>query len=35
VALRPAVVDLALAAGATHLELDPSAIEPSVEVTLA
>jgi valyl-tRNA synthetase len=34
-ALRPAVVDLALAAGATHLDLNPSAVEPGVEVTLA
>jgi len=35
VALRPAAVDLALAAGASHVELDPTATAPEVEVTLA
>jgi valyl-tRNA synthetase len=35
VALRPAAVDLALAAGATHVELDPTATIPEVEVILA
>ncbi len=34
-ALRPAVVDLALAAAATHLELEPTADEAEVLVTLA
>ncbi|HEY6749411.1 MAG TPA: valine--tRNA ligase [Mycobacteriales bacterium] len=35
VTLRAAAVDLALAAGATHLELDPTATEPAVEVVLS
>ena len=35
VALRPAAVDLALAAGASHVELDPTATAPEVEVILA
>ena len=35
IALRPAAVDLALAAGASHVELDPTATAPEVEVTLA
>jgi valyl-tRNA synthetase len=35
VTLRPAAVDLALAAGATHLDLDPTAAEPAVEVVLS
>jgi valyl-tRNA synthetase len=35
VALRPAAVDLALAARATHVELDPTATAPTIEVTLA
>ena len=35
VALRPAAVDLALAAGASHVELEPTADPPGVEVTLA
>jgi valyl-tRNA synthetase len=35
VALRPAAVDLALAAGATHVEVDPTATAPTIEVTLA
>jgi valyl-tRNA synthetase len=35
VALRPAAVDLALAAGATHVEVDPTATIPTVDVILA
>ena len=35
ITLRPAAVDLALAAGATHLDLDPTAAEPTVEVVLS
>jgi valyl-tRNA synthetase len=35
VTLRPAAVDLALAAGATHLDLDPTATAPTVEVVLS
>jgi valyl-tRNA synthetase len=35
IALRPAAVDLALAAVATHVELDPTATVPEVEVILA
>jgi len=34
-ALRPAAVDLALAAGASHVELDPTATAPEVDVVLA
>ena len=34
-ALRHAAVDLALAAGATHLELEPTAGDAAVQVTLA
>ena len=34
-ALRHAAVDLALASGATHLELEPTAGESEVQVTLA
>ena len=34
-ALRHAAVDLALASGATHLELEPTAGDAAVQVTLA